>query len=97
MESIRQIIAILFVLVLLGGALYWLRAKGMARLNVRGLARGNGRKMQLIEHLRLSPQHSLHLVSVGGRLLLVAVSPGGCSVVSASALEIQIEDGAVIQ
>ena len=31
--------------------------------------------------LPLTPQHSLHLVSVAGRTLLVAVSPGGCMVV----------------
>jgi hypothetical protein len=27
----------------------------------------------------LSAQHSLHLVSLGGRLIVVGVSPGGCN------------------
>jgi len=37
--------------------------------------------MQALERLALTPHHSLHLVSVGGRTLLVAISPGGCTVV----------------
>ena len=44
--------------------------------------------MQAIERLSLTPQHSLHLVSVGGRVLLIAVSPGGCTVLDGSNCEI---------
>jgi flagellar biogenesis protein FliO len=35
--------------------------------------------LQSIERLPLTPQHSLHLVRVAGRTVLIAVSPGGCS------------------
>jgi len=48
---------------------------------VKGMGRSTGRRMQTIERLSLSPQHSLHLVTVDGRTVLIAVSPGGCAVV----------------
>lgn len=95
MDSIQPVLAALFVLGLLGGALYLLRAKGMARFNSKGLGafgRQGGRQMQAIERLSLTPQHSLHLVSVGGRTLLVAVSPGGCNVVDGVALPVSAEN-----
>ena len=87
MEAIQPVLAVLFVLGLLGGALYWLRAKGLARFNGKGFGRAGARHMQALERLPLTPQHSLHLVSVAGRTLLVAVSPGGCTVVNGPAWE----------
>lgn len=92
MEPIRQVIAVLLVLGSLGGTLYWLRAKGAARLTVKGFGRSASRQMRSIEQLRLTPQHSLHMVKVGDRVLLVALSPGGCSVLSASGVAMQLED-----
>ena len=85
MEAMRQIWAVLLVLGLLGGLLYWLRTRGAAQFNLRGLGRQSSRQMRAIEQLRLTPQHSLHMVQVGERVLLVALSPGGCSVLSAEA------------
>ena len=79
MEAIQPAIAVLFVLGLLGGTLYWLRKKGAATFAGKGFGRPSNRRMQAIERLPLTAQHSLHLVSVGGRTLLIAVSPGGCS------------------
>jgi len=79
MEVIQQTLVVAFVLGLLGATIYWLRGLGMARIGGKGVGR-NERRMQTIERLPLSPQHSLHLVSVSGRVLLIAVSPGGCSV-----------------
>jgi flagellar biogenesis protein FliO len=81
MDAIQPVLTVLFVLGLLGGALYCLRAKGLARFNGKGFGRPGERQMQALERLALTPQHSLHLVSVGGRTLLVAVSPGSCTVV----------------
>jgi flagellar biogenesis protein FliO len=83
MEWIQQALTVFFVLALLGGTLYWLRSKGLAQFAVKGAARGNSRRMQSIERLSLTPQHSLHLVSVGEKVVLIAVSPGGCSVLDA--------------
>ncbi len=95
MDAIQPALAALFVLGLLGGALYLLRAKGLARFNGRGLggfARQAGRQMHSIERLPLTPQHSLHLVSIGGRTLLVTVSPGSCTVVDGVALPASTEN-----
>ena len=80
MDAVQPIFAVLFVLGLLGGTLYWLRGKGVAKFAVKGLGRTAGRQIQAIERLALSPQHSLHLVSVCGRTLLIGVSPSGCTV-----------------
>ena len=80
METVQQICAVLFVLGLLGGSLYWLRSRGMAQFGGPGMGRGGKRRMQSLERLALSPQHALHLVNVGGRVVLIAVGPQGCSV-----------------
>ena len=97
MEAVQQILAVVFVLALLGGTLYWLRSKGLARFTVKGIGRSSGRRMQSIERLPLTPQHSLHLVSVGGRVLLIAVSPGGCSILDSSGWDIPASDRMVSQ
>ncbi len=81
MDTFQPVLAVLFVLGLLGGGLYCLRAKGLARFNGKGFGRQGTKQMQAIERLSLTPHHSLHLVNVGDRTLLVAVSPGGCTVV----------------
>jgi flagellar biogenesis protein FliO len=91
MDSLQPMLAVLFVLGLLGGTLYWLRSRGIARFGVKGLGRGGERRMQSLERLPLTPQHSLHLVSVGGRTLLIAVSPGGCSLLDGTAQPIAFD------
>jgi flagellar biogenesis protein FliO len=80
MEAIQQTLVVVFVLGLLGATLYWLRSKGIAGFTTKAVGRGGTRRMQSIERMALTPQHSLHLVNVSGRVLLIAVSPGGCSV-----------------
>jgi flagellar biogenesis protein FliO len=88
METLQPVLAAVFVLGLLGGALYWLRAKGLARFNGKGIGRPGARQMRVIERLPLTPNHSLHLVMVGGQRLVVAVSPSDCTVVDAAAWQI---------
>jgi len=77
----EQMMAAGLVLVLLGGSLWWLRRRGMAAFSLP--RRGGGRRMECIERLPLGPGHTLHLVRVGDRELLLASSPSGCSVVEA--------------
>src|SRR5277367_2765001 len=85
MEPLQQAAAVLLVLILLGAAIYALRAKGMAMM-LRGVSvRKNQRQLESIDRLPLTPQHSLHLVRVEGRTVLIAVSPGGCSMVDRGA------------
>lgn len=78
MEVMEQVTAVAVVLLLLLGTLWWMRRRGWAvsSLARRGPAR---RRIECVERLSLSPQHSLHLVWLGDTELLVAASPGGCS------------------
>ena len=93
MEAIQQAFTVLLVLGLLGGTLYWLRSRGMTQFGGKGFSRGPQRLMRSVERLSLTPHHSLHLVSMGDRLLLIAVSPGGCSILDGSGREVPAEPG----
>ena len=75
---LQQFLAVFLVLALLVGALWLARRKGLASVRFP-LVRpaGGARNMQVVERVTLSAQHSLHLVSLGGRLIVVGVSPAG--------------------
>lgn len=76
----EQILAALFVLALLAGTLWLLRRKGVASLNLTLPKRfGGAKQMDLIERISLSAHHSLHLVRVRNRTILISVSPSGCN------------------
>jgi LPXTG-motif cell wall-anchored protein len=83
MQQFGQLFAVAGVLMLLGGSLFLLRRKGIARFGLGAAGASGGRQLQSLERLPLTPQHSLHLIRVGGRNVLIAVSPGGCSVLDA--------------
>src|SRR5580704_15643076 len=76
MELIRQMLAVSAVLLLLAACLWWLRRKGLVRHSS-----GGSRKhaLQAVERLTLGPQHSMHLVRLTNRGLLVGTSPAGCA------------------
>ena len=95
MESAQQALAVLLVLALLGGTLYWLRRRGLATFRMKGIGRGQGRRMRSLERLPLTPQHSLHLVAIGRRVVVVAVSPGGCTVMEGSEWGVAAEEDGV--
>jgi len=82
MEILRQIAGACVVLALLGGTLWWLRRRGFAHF-----AGANGkpvRRLQMIERLPLAAQHSLHLVRLADRAILISVSPSGCRLLESS-------------
>lgn len=80
MESIQQALAVVLVLGLLGGTLWWLRRKGMAQFGFKTPGGGKRKSIRVIERTALTPQHSLHLVKVADRTVLIAASPAGCSI-----------------
>lgn len=84
----QQLLAVGAVLALLGAALWWLRRRGYAAASVAG----GGRRIERLERLALSPQHTLHLVRVGRAVVLLACSPAGCAIVRE--LEADRMDGA---
>jgi flagellar biogenesis protein FliO len=76
LEIARQMLSVLGVFALLGALLWVLRGGGFAALRVRG---GRPRKIESIERLALTANHSLHLVRIGDREVLLATHPQGCS------------------
>jgi flagellar biosynthetic protein FliO len=77
---LQQFLAVFLVLALLLAALWLMRRKGFASVRLPLRRSSNGaRKMQVVERVTLSAQHSLHLVSLGGRFIVVGVSPAGCN------------------
>jgi flagellar biogenesis protein FliO len=92
MDFLPQFTAVVAVLSLLGVTLWWLRRRGFASL--LPVRRSTGNRLECLERLSLSPQHTLHLVRLGSTALLVASSPSGCSLVQSTPYrDIQIEAG----
>ncbi len=79
MDIVRQSLAITIVFALLWFALWLLKRKGTISA---GQSKGGGtHPIELRGKLALSAQHSLQLVRVGGRELLLGVHPSGFTVV----------------
>jgi flagellar biogenesis protein FliO len=74
MDVIRPSLAITFVFLLLWTALWFLRKR---RGGAVSCGRANKGLMESRAKLALSAQHTMHLVRVGDRDLLVAVYPSG--------------------
>ena len=85
MEVIQQMAAVGLVLLLLGASLWVLRRRGIAGISLAG--RAAKRRLECLERMPLGPQHTLHLVRVDGRELLVAASPSGCTLLERPAAE----------
>jgi flagellar biosynthetic protein FliO len=83
MDLVPQFTAVVAVLALLGVTLWWLRRRGYAA--VLPIRKSAGKRMECLERLSLSPQHSLHLVRLGETALLLASSPAGCSLLQSAA------------
>lgn len=77
MNWTEQLLAVALVAALLAGTLLWLRRKGFAGAagNLLGVRRP--RRLEMLDRLSLTPQHSLHLVRLGNRTLLLGRSPSG--------------------
>jgi flagellar biogenesis protein FliO len=67
----------MFVLLSLWGVVAFLRKKGLAFSSGSLRPRKQAALIESLEKLRLTPHHSIHLLSVDGNRLLVAVHPQG--------------------
>jgi flagellar biogenesis protein FliO len=86
-DILRQLSAVLFVFALLGAAVWLLaRRRGGTFPGGAMLRRTNG-AVTVVDRVRLTPQHSVHLLRVGRRGLLVSVHPSGCTLLEARAIE----------
>lgn len=80
-EIYRQFAGVLIILALLGLSLWFARNRGFARWNsLRKPSRE--RTITVLERVPLTAQHTLHLLAVGDRRLLVTSSPTACQLIS---------------
>jgi flagellar biogenesis protein FliO len=81
MDIVRQSLAITFVFALLWTALWLLRKKGRIRIGSRKLQRGCG-MLESRGRLVLSQQHTIQLVRIGQRDLVLALHPAGVTLLA---------------
>lgn len=80
MEIVQQIGTVIAVLGGLIALLLWLRNKGVAKLSFTRPAHRAGARLEAVDRLGLTAQHSLHLVRLGDRALLIGLSATQCAV-----------------
>ena len=80
MELARQLLGVGFVLALLFALLWLQRKKGALTLSSR--PKGGNKAIELIERMPLTPRHSVHLLRVGDRNLLLGVHDSGFTLLS---------------
>jgi len=79
MSLAQQMASVFGVLAMLIATVILLSKRGRMRINFGIGGSSRVRNMEVIERLPLTPQHSLHLVRMADRFLLLGVSPAGCS------------------
>jgi flagellar biosynthetic protein FliO len=84
MELMQQFVIVLAVLGLLFGALWVLKQKGWARTGLRRKRQDGQPRLEIIDRLSLTPHHSLHLVRMADRTLLIGLSPSACNLLESS-------------
>jgi hypothetical protein len=91
MDVFPQSIGILVVFTLLGFTLWWLKKKGAIQIagflpsrRTARRTRGGERLLERIDSLQLSTTHSLTLVRMADRGILIGISPGGFCLVESS-------------
>ena len=77
MDLIQPIAAIVFVGALLAGALFLLKKRGHGSIP-------GGHSLEVLERVALGPQHALHLVRAGDRVVLIATAPASCQLLEHS-------------
>ena len=81
MDILRQSLAITFVFALLWTAMWLLRRKGRIRIGA-GKNRGQRGLLESRGKLVLSQQHSIQLVRIGQRELVLALHPSGITLLT---------------
>lgn len=77
MSWTEQMLAVALAAALLAGALAWLRRGGFVATAGNRLRLRRPRRLEMLDRLSLTPQHSLHLVRLGNRTILLGRSPSG--------------------
>jgi flagellar biogenesis protein FliO len=91
LDILLQFAAVLGVFALLGLTLWWLRKRGAVQIGsylparFRALRnRPQPRMLERVDALQLSPTHSLNLVKLADRAILIGISPAGFYLVESS-------------
>jgi len=84
MEVFQQFLMVLIVLGLLCGALWALKRKGWVRTGLRRKREEGAPRLEVIDRLPLTQHHSLHLVRLADRTLLIGLSPNGCNLLESA-------------
>jgi len=83
MEVLRELLAVALVFALLGVSLWLLRGKGaFPWKRAAGGARKEARRLESLDRMALSAQHSLHLVRAANRVLLLVTHTSGCTLLA---------------
>jgi flagellar biosynthetic protein FliO len=80
-QAMQRGAAALLVLGLLFLLLWVLRKKGLAQFSLKRPFRGGVRRLNVVERLPLTAQHSLFLVETTDQLLLLGSSPSGINLI----------------
>lgn len=90
MEIAEQVAMVLAVLALLGALLWFLKRRGFASLSLPARRGASTRRVEVLERVPLTAQHTLHLVRVSDKVLLIGTAPSGCTLLHEPALKEQI-------
>jgi flagellar biosynthetic protein FliO len=93
MEILQQLLAVALVLGALGALVWTMKRKGWAQGRVSS-SRGAQTQLEVIGRLALTPQHSVHLIRLADRILLVGLSPQGCNVLESAPAASILQAGA---
>lgn len=80
-QAMQRGAAALLVLGLLFLLLWALRRKGVAQFSLKRPFGGGSRRLNVVERLALTSQHSLFLVETTDQLLLLGSSPSGINLI----------------
>ena len=86
MDIVRQLASVFFVLGLLILVVWILRRRNLVQFRARSSRGRRRRVLESLERLPLSPQHSLHLVRIGDRMVVLAAHSGGCTLLDCRSL-----------
>jgi flagellar biogenesis protein FliO len=95
MDIVRQSLAITFVFALLWAALWFLRKRGNIRIGFPK-ARAATAVLESRAKLNLGPQHSIHVIRIGERDMVVAVHPAGVTLLSRPSQAADAAESAIV-
>jgi len=81
-DMYRQFWGVLAVLGILVAALYLLKQRGIVRFSGVRAFGGPDRIVKVIERIPLTAQHTMHVVQIGHRRVLISSSPGSCQLIT---------------